>query len=466
MDTLIKNGKLVIPNVGVLDGDIAIKNGKISAILEPSSDCDAENVIDASGKYIFPGLIDPHVHWGCYEDMGPDTKSESASAALGGYTTCLQYRRSPGPNFEPQYVNQLMDTITPNAYVDYSLQLFVTKQDHKDSIETAVRELGVSSFKFFTTEREERVRSDIRGLSDSNIPEPYTDGFMYECMKEIAKFDGHVVANFHPENYELVETVAPKIREAGEMGLSAWDHARPEIAEAETIARLAYFANNVGCPLYCVHISCSEAADKVAEAKKKSDKIWGETCPHYLVLNTETPIAELGKVNPPLRDKMNNEPLWKALANGTIDTVGSDNCACVKTDKEGDIWHAACGFAGTGTILPVLLSEGFHKGKISLQRIAEVTSFNVAKIFNMSPDKGTLQPGTDADLCIVDLDLEKIVNAADLGSYSDFSVFEGWKLKGWPVMTMLRGKVIALDGKVVGEPSGKYLKRNGFLADR
>jgi len=463
MDTLIKNGKVIVPEVGVIEASIAIKDGKIAAILERGAECTADEIIDASGKYILPGLIDPHVHWGCYEDMGPDTASESASAALGGFTTCLQYRRSPGPNFEPQYVNQLLDTMTPNTYIDYSLQLFVTKQEHKNSIGTAVREMGVSSFKFFTTEREERVSSHIRGLSDSNIPEPYTDGFMYDCMKEIAKFDGNVVANFHPENYELVETVAPQIRAAGEMGLSAWDHARPEIAEAETISRLAYFAEKTGCPLYCVHISCAEAADKVAEAKKTNDKIWGETCPHYLALNTESPIGELGKVNPPLRDKKNNAPLWKALADGTIDTVGSDNCACLKSDKEGDIWHAACGFSGTGTILPVLLSEGYHKGRISLQRIAEVTSYNASKIFNM-PQKGKLMPGTDADLVIVDLDMEKTVCAEELKSYSDFSVFEGWKLKGWPVATMLRGKIIARDGEIVGAPAGKYIKRNDFLA--
>ena len=135
-------------------------------------------------------------------------------------------------------------------------------------------------------------------------------------------------------------------------------------------------------------------------------------------------------MNPPLRGKENNEPLWEALAGGVIDTVGSDNCACLRSDKEGDIWHAACGFAGTATILPVLLSEGYHKGRISLQRIAEVTSFNAANIFNMAPRKGTLQPGADADLCLVDLDLEKTVDAADLGSYSDFSVFEGRTLKG------------------------------------
>ncbi len=464
MDTIIKNGKVVIPKVGVIDASILINNGKIAAIVKNDENCQANEVIDATGKYIFPGLIDPHVHWGLYGDPLPDsTEHESASAAIGGFTTALQYRRSPGPDFNIEHVGKLLDDMTPNTYIDYSLQLFVTKNIHKDSIPYAVEELGVTSFKFFTTEREERVNSNICGLSDSNIAEPYTDGFAYECMEQIAKYNGHVVANFHPENYELVERIAPKIRDNNETGLAAWDHARPEIAEAETIARLGYFADKTGCPLYLVHISCAEAADKVAACKKTNDKVWGETCPHYLVLNTESAIGELAKVNPPLRDQKNNELLWKALADGTLDTVGSDNCACKRSVKEGGIWDAAPGFAGTATILPVLLSEGYQKGKISLERIAEVTSYNAANIFNLAPQKGNLLPDCDADLVIVDLDLEKTVDAAFLKSYSDFSVFEGMKLKGWPVCTMLKGEIIAKDGEIIGSPNGNFLKRNGFL---
>lgn len=463
MDKIIKNGKVVIPKVGIVEANIAIKDGKIAAILEKGETCEAKEVIDASGKYIMPGLIDPHVHWGLYGDPLPDsTRKESASAAIGGFTTALQYRRSPV--FDKENISKLLDDMSPNTHIDYSLQLFVTMDRHKDNISCAVKEMGVTSFKFFTTEREERVNSDINGLSDSNIPEPYTDGFCIEAMEEMAKYDGKVVANFHPENYELVEKIAPKVRASGAEGLAAWDLARPEMAEAETIARLGYFAEKTGCPLYLVHISCKEAADKLAECKKSNEKIWGETCPHYLLLNTESPIGELGKVNPPLRDKKNNEALWKALADGTIDTVGSDNCACKKEVKDGNIWSAAPGFAGTATILPALLSEGYHKGRLSLERIAEVTSYNAAKIFNLYPQKGTIMPGADADLVIVDLEKEQEVKAENLKSYSDFSVFEGWNFKGWPTTTILRGEVIAQDGKMAVEPGyGNYLKRNGFL---
>ncbi len=460
MDCIIKNGRVVIPKAGIQEVDLAVHEGKIAAVLERGTPMDGAEVIDASGRYIFPGLIDPHVHWGCYQEMGADTRLESAAAAIGGYTTCLQYRRTPGEDFAPESVQKLLDVITPNAYIDYGLQLFITRQAHKNTVGTAVEEMGVSSFKFFTTER--NVDVDIRGLRDSGIPEPYTDGFMYESMRELARYNGHVVANFHPENLELVETVAPKVKAAGEQGLSAWDHVRPEMAEAEAISRLAYFADKTGCPLYCVHISCEEAAEKIAEAKARGIRIWGETCPHYLALNTESPCGELGKVNPPLRRRENNDLLWKALRDGVLDTVGSDNCACLRSDKAGSIWEAACGFHGTGTILPVLLSEGYHKGKLSLERIAEVTSYNASVIFNL-PKKGTLLPGADADLVMVDLELERTVDPAALKSYSDFSVFEGMRLKGWPVATMLRGRMVARNGEVLGEPGGRYLKRNGFL---
>lgn len=140
---------------------------------------------------------------------------------------------------------------------------------------------------------------DIRGLRDSGIPEPYTDGFMYESMQELAKYDGNVVANFHPENIELVETVAPKVKAAGEMGLAAWDHVRPEIAEAETVSRLSYFSEKTGCPLYCVHISCAEAAEKIAQGKKTNLRLYGETTPHYLVLNTDSPWCRAWQGQPP-----------------------------------------------------------------------------------------------------------------------------------------------------------------------
>lgn len=459
-DTIIKNGKVVIPKVGVTDAIIGIKDGKIAALLSSVNEQEAATVLDATGKYILPGLIDPHVHWGLYgATLAQQTVTESKSAAIGGVTTALHYQRRP--EFTEELIDEIVNEIKSHTYIDFSLQLFVTENKHINGIKTAVEKAGISSFKFFTTERNED--SGINGIAASGIVEPYTDGFCYEAMQEMRGYK-RVVGNFHAENIEILERLGRKVWKTGKQGLAAWNEARPEFLEAEMTGRLGYIAEATGCPLYIVHISCKGAANEVARFKARNVTIYGETCPHYLALNTDSPIGILAKVNPPIRPAENNETLWKALADGTIDTVGSDNCGGKREIKDGDIWTASPGFAGSATILPIMLSEGVNKGRISLDRLTQVASMNAAKIFNLYPRKGTIAVGSDADLVIVDLDLEKEVDAKYLQSWSDFSVFEGMKLRGWPTLTMVRGEIVMQDGKIVGsEGYGNYLKRNDFL---
>lgn len=456
MDTWIKNAKIVIPQVGIVEGSIAIKDGKIAAILQPGETCEATEVYDAQGKYVLPGLIDPHVHWGLYgATLAQQADTESRSAALGGVTSVRMYRRVP--KYEESAVADIVNEVSSTTHIDWILQPFVTKNEHIEGMKMAHEKFGVTSFKAFTTERVEQVNSNINGFSDKNIPEPYTDGFVMDFLQEIASIPG-AVANIHPENYEIVERTCPRTRDAGLQGLAAWDKARPTYAEAETCGRLAYFSELTGAPVYLVHISCKEAADIIAQHKKTNPHLYAETTPHYLALSIDSPCGILGKVNPPLRTADNNDALWKALSDGTLDTIGSDNCAATLSYKEGDIWDADPGFAGTATILPVMLSEGYNKGRITLQRLAEVTSYNTAKIFGMYPQKGTIMVGSDADLVVIDTELEKTVQAKDLLSWADFSVFDGVTLKGWPVATFRRGELIAKDGEILSKPgSGKYL---------
>jgi dihydropyrimidinase len=199
--------------------------------------------------------------------------------------------------------------------------------------------------------------------------------------------------------------------------------------------------------------------DIVRSFKSKYKKLFVETCPHYLTLTKDEPLGNLGKVNPPLRDTDDIEALWKGIRWGLIDTIGSDHCPFRKEDKSGSIWDARTGFPGSATMLPILLSEGVHKKRITLERVTEVTSFNTAKIFNLFPKKGTIQIGSDADLCIVDLYLSKKVNFKILRSVSDFSVYDRWVLKGWPILTMVRGKIIMKDGKIIGEKGyGRFIE--------
>jgi dihydropyrimidinase len=177
-------------------------------------------------------------------------------------------------------------------------------------------------------------------------------------------------------------------------------------------------------------------------------------------LTSDSEIGVLGKTSPPLRYKEDVEALWEAVADGMIDTIGSDHVPRKKATKSGTIWEASGGYPGVATLLPILLSEGFHKRGITIERIVELTSYNVAKAFNLYPQKGTIEVGADADLTIVDMDLEKEVRWNELLSLSDYSIYEGWKLKGWPIVTIVRGKVVMENGEIRGEQGyGKFIPR-------
>ena len=224
------------------------------------------------------------------------------------------------------------------------------------------------------------------------------------------------------------------------------------------------FARQTGAPLYIVHLSAALCLDEVRSARRRWPelRVYVETCPHFLTHSSESKLVPhtLGKINPPLRRPADVEALWAGLADGSVDTIGSDHSARRKEKKTGTIWTSAAGFPGTGAILPVLLSEGFHRRGLPLARIVELTSYNPARIFGLYPKKGHLGIGADADLVVVDLDRERTCDGTTFQSYADYSLYDGWTLTGWPVLTMLRGRVIVEDGRVVGPPgAGRYLAR-------
>jgi dihydropyrimidinase len=201
-----------------------------------------------------------------------------------------------------------------------------------------------------------------------------------------------------------------------------------------------------------VHIGSTAALDAILKEKEKGrSNYYIETCPHYLTHTTEFGSIT-GKVVPPIRSKSDLQSMWSGLRNGIIDSIGSDHVANRLDIKKGkgddDIWSALAGFPGIATMLPVLLSYGVNQDRISIERVAEVTSYNTARIFGMYPKKGTIQKGSDADLTMVDLGLEQKVTPELLQSYSDYTIYDGWKMQGWPVMTIVRGRVVMENGKV------------------
>jgi dihydropyrimidinase len=220
------------------------------------------------------------------------------------------------------------------------------------------------------------------------------------------------------------------------------------------------FAEHLGARVYFPHISTRLALDEVRRWRGRYAKVWIETCPHYLTHDEDSALGPLGKANPPFRSADDVAALWEGLADGTVDVVASDHVPRKRATKEKSLWLASQGFPGTATILPVLLSEGYHKGRLALPRIAELLTSAPADIFALSPVKGRIAIGADADLALVDLDRVRTVKAEELGSYSDYSLYDGWALKGWPVRTIVRGATVMDGGKICGTPGyGRYLKR-------
>ena len=220
------------------------------------------------------------------------------------------------------------------------------------------------------------------------------------------------------------------------------------------------FAAETGCSAYIVHTSTEDTLAEVRNFREQGGQVYIETCPHYLTHTYDSPVGTYGKQNPPLRGPDDVEALWEAIADGTVDTIGSDHAPRKGDRKQGSVWTASPGQPNMPVILPVLLSEGVQKRGLPLERVAEISSANVAQIFDLWPRKGSLQVGADADLAIVDLGLERTVTAAGLQGRADYSIYENQTLTGWPVLTMVRGQVVARDGQLIAKPGqGQYLHR-------
>ena len=265
----------------------------------------------------------------------------------------------------------------------------------------------------------------------------------------------------HAEHIELVDAVEEKYKDQNT--LKTWADARPNAAEEIDLYIGCRLAEEAKSPIYQVHSSIGNAADIVREFRARGNKVFLETCPHYLVSNYnddnfQSPL--LGKINPPIRSPKDQEGIWKGVMAGEYDTIGTDSANNMYDQKweGGDIWKIMLDYSSVEYMLPMLLSEGVNKGKLSLCDVVRMTSYNTAKIFGLYPRKGLMGVGGDADLVIVDLDKKKTVKASERHSISDYSLYEGWEIKGLPVMTLIRGEQVVVDEKIVGKPGfGQYV---------
>jgi dihydropyrimidinase len=448
-DLVLRNGRLVYDGGRIVEGGLVCEDGTITAVFEgaPPAGLEGAAEIDAGGHHVLPGLIDPHVQLypaGRFEHYATETRS----AAIGGVSTIVKMHRDLA-GYDAASLDDEIAGAESRAHVDFAFHLAIMTDEQIASIPEYARELGIDSFKFFTAYKgEEGAPLGIQGLDD---------GQLLEALAAVADCGG--TALVHCENQELAARAGRDVRAAGSDGLEGFAASRPAIVEAEAVRRVAFLAARVGCPLYVVHVTSEEAIEFLAAARRAGQAIFAETEPHYLTETLDSPAGNLAKVIPPIRRAADRDALWAALASGAIDAIGSDHVSARRERKEGSVWDAQLGFPGVATILPVLLSEGVNGGRIPLSRVVSVTSTNPARIFGL-PAKGALLPGYDADAVVVDLELERTVDAELLGSCSDFSIYEGRTLRGWPVLTVCRGAVVMRDGEIVGdEGHGRFVRR-------
>jgi dihydropyrimidinase len=463
-DILIKNGNAIIPFNGIVKTNILIENGKVKALRKTIGNVSTGRVINAENKYILPGIIDPHVHYGVYTPIDNAAITESTSAVTGGVTTIMRMIRLGGSY--RRIVNHL--NVSKDTHItDYAVHASILYPSQLKDM-SFLKSIGINSFKIYMN-----LGSDLKKiLADSDpgnnslkeIEVNMTDRLLTEIIKNGSALNSIILV--HAEDHAECSTNIKEMRKMNEHVdsdlLKLWSSLRPESAEISSIKKIVNVALNYEPNLYFVHIGSSEALYEIYRNKKlyRNLKIWIETCPHYLTHSTDYDNIK-GKVVPPLRSKGNLVKLWDAIKSGIIDTIGTDHVAndLERKKANGNFWNAPSGFSGLATMLPVMLSEGVNKKRVDLIRISEICSANASRIFGLFPRKGTIMEGSDADLTIVDLEKEQTVSPDILNSHSDYTIYDGWKLRGWPVMTIVRGKTVMEDGKV----DQSYIGHGNFI---
>ncbi len=454
MGLLIRNADIVNAD-SRSKGDIWIENETITRIGENLDAPPNAEVIDAAGRMVFPGFIDPHVHiyLPFMATFAKDTHESGSIAALAGGTTTYIEMVCPSRNDDALEGYQLWKSkAAGSSACDYAFHMAVTRFD--DRTEEQLREIvadGTASFKIFLAYK------NFFGVDDDE---------MYQTLT-LAKKLG-VIVTAHCENAELVGRLQQELIAAGKTGPEFHEPSRPESVEAEGTGRFATFLENTGAAGYVVHLSSKGALEAAMAAKSRGVRIWVESVlPHFLLDKTyaERPGVEGMKhvMSPPLRDKRNQKVLWDALAQGFVDTVGTDHCPFDTAQK---LMGAAAftqipnGIPGIEDRVNLMYTYGVKRGTLGLHRFVDAASTRAAKLFGLFPRKGTIAVGSDADLVIYDDAYRGRLTAAAQQTNCDYNGFEGMEIEGRAAVVTVRGKVQVRDGKFVGERGrGRMLKR-------
>lgn len=450
LDMVIRGARTVTPG-STLELDVGLKEGRIAALAEPGT-LNATHVLEADGLDLVPGGVDPHVHINLEfrgHRLRHDYWTGTVAALHGGTTTVMNFAFQTPTDLPSEAVQKRLEEAEGQAACDFSLHACVTRGD-KATLEDLSRlmELGVSSLKVFL------VYPDA-GLFVSD-PEFYA----------ILRTAGQVglLTMVHAENEAMVQEATEQLAQAGRLLPGDYPHSRPVAAEVEAVSRTLTLAEMAGAAVYIVHVTSQAALEQIAQARHREVRVFGETCPHYLLL-TEAAYTEANGVNyimsPPLRSERDRQALWDGLRNGDLATVGSDDTAWDSDQKRTgatDFREAPPGVPGIETRLPLLYSEGVQRGKISLERFVELVSSNPARLFGLYPRKGAIQVGSDADLVLLDPSATWRLQASQHHMQVDYSPYEGREMRGGIVAVVSRGRVAVKDGELRAQPGwGQYL---------
>lgn len=437
VDLVVRGGTVMTPH-GRLEGGVAVDGGVIVAVAVDAALPTGRETIDAGGRHVLPGVIDSHVH---FREPGLEYKEDwasgTAAAACGGVTTVLEMPNTRPPTATPEALRLKQERAARGARVDYGIYGLLA-QDNADQLE-ALAAGGVIGFKCYM------------GETVGAIPAP-DDGLMLEEFQTAARLGLRVAV--HAENNGIMQRMISRLKAAGRTDPLAHVDSRPELCAVEATSRALLFAEWAGAKLHICHESCKDTLPLVRAARRRGVDVTVETCPHYLLL-TSADMGRLGpilRMNPPVRAAGHDAALWAALVDGTIDMISTDHSPhSVEEKTRADIWHAVSGFPGVETAVPLMLTA-INRGRLTLERYVEIASANPARAWGLYPRKGALTPGADADITVVDMAREGEIRGAALHSKSKITPFEGTKVTGLPVCTIVRGRVVMRDGELVGEP--------------
>jgi dihydropyrimidinase len=458
MDKVIKGGT-VVTAADTYQAEILIRNGKVAAI---GNDLDyhGAEVIDASGCYIFPGGVDPHTHL----DMpfggtttADDFETGTKAAAFGGTTSIVDFCLTAKGKPLKSSIETWHAKANGKASIDYGFHLMISEMNQEvlEELPRVIEDEGITSLKIFMAYK------DVFQVDDQT--------FFMTLQK--AKELGALVM-VHAENGDVIDLLTRRALEEGHTEPVYHAYTRPPEAEGEATGRAIALTALADAQLYVVHVTCAAAVERIAEARERGVNVWGETCPQYLVLDQsimDQPDFEGAKYvwSPPLREKWNQDVLWRALKAGTLQTVGSDQCSFnFKGQKElgrDDFSKIPNGGPMIEDRFTILYSEGVRKGRISLNQFVDVIATKAAKLFGLFPRKGTIAVGSDADIVIFDPTVKRTISAKTHHMNVDYNAFEGMEVYGQPITVLSRGAFVIKDRSYVGQPgSGLYLKRNRF----